>query len=755
MLSSFWRLESILPRVFFWSGVACLFFQVAWQRLLTVNYGVGSVSITLIVSVYMLGLGLGALVGGYIADFAPRRLLVYAPGVVELSLALFGVCSLPLLQFLGQHTAGASIGVSLLSMCAFLCLPTVGMGLTLPLMVKIFDRPGEKSFLESISLLYAINTLGATLGCLLASYVVISFLGLDWAVYIASAIDFILSLLIFKFAHTAQASVEENTQPAQPIVFHDWIPFVTIVTGFLAIGYEIVWLRFLQVFLKSSPYTFSTILSVYLAGIGIGSYVMSVILAKHQNLDRRSVFFLLQVFISVYVLISIAGYYWLTNNTEAKAVTAWIFSAYQVLRPDEQTLLNNWLIKYPWLVFIRQYSFVICPLLFMFVPTFFMGGTFPLLSYLSLPKRDQQGQTVGAVYFMNTVGNVCGGIVTGFLLLSWLGTEWTFLLFGLVGLSMILFVRSIGSLQLAIPARLAIFTVAAAIAIAVFPAKGEIWRAIHMSTTAPAEQAQWRTYVQEGEDAIVFTMDNGHYLRNSINGLTHGARGSTFMFQRETLEAVACTKNPRNVLIIGFGAGATLDALLQDRRIEHITLVEICRSNLENLKKIESIRKTLEDPRVTIVIEDGRRYLQANKNKYDLILIDPLRTIEAYSNNLYSKQFMQLLSERLDSGILLVWLDNFDILPNTISKAFPYLNVYNYFCLASRQPIQSDRAVYDQILSKFPKDEQEKINKQETILLATENTLRSFVHTEVINEDWRPASEYYFGRTIINKVSSN
>ena len=95
---------SLLAGIFFFSGFASLLYQVVWQRLLTVHYGVGSVSITLIVSVYMFGLGLGSLIGGFLAEKAENKITLYF--WVEFLLGCFGLISLPLLNLLGNYTAG-------------------------------------------------------------------------------------------------------------------------------------------------------------------------------------------------------------------------------------------------------------------------------------------------------------------------------------------------------------------------------------------------------------------------------------------------------------------------------------------------------------------------------------------------------------------------------------------------------------------------------------------------------------------------
>src|SRR5206468_8363968 len=119
------------------SGMDSLIYQVAWQRLLTVYYGVGPISTTLIVTIFMLGLGVGALCGGALAERARNRIGVYM--AVEFLLGCFGLVSLPYLDFLGGATAGSSYQATAIWMALFLIIPTLLMGMTLPLIVKIFS----------------------------------------------------------------------------------------------------------------------------------------------------------------------------------------------------------------------------------------------------------------------------------------------------------------------------------------------------------------------------------------------------------------------------------------------------------------------------------------------------------------------------------------------------------------------------------------------------------------------------------------
>ncbi len=202
------RAAALLRLVFFFSGAAGLIYQVVWQRLLTVYYGVGPVATTLIVSIYMLGLGLGALVGGAAAERIKSRVTLYM--FVELLLGLFGAASPWLLDLLGRGTAGASYPVAMAWMALFLSLPTLLMGATLPLLTKAVNAV-TGDFLKSLSLLYFINTLGAAVGALTASFVIISLVGLDTTAYVAAAVNLLLAAAVFPLRRLDQPAPRTTT----------------------------------------------------------------------------------------------------------------------------------------------------------------------------------------------------------------------------------------------------------------------------------------------------------------------------------------------------------------------------------------------------------------------------------------------------------------------------------------------------------------------------------------------------------------
>ena len=455
-----------LAFIFFLSGFASLIYQVAWQRLLTLHYGVGPLSVTLIVSIYMAGLGVGGLLGGFLAERIKQRLALYC--IVELLIGVFGLVSLPFLDLLGRYTAGSNYLVSSFYILLFFFIPTSLMGITLPLITKIFNHLIQ-NFLHTVSFLYFINTIGAAVGALFASYILISFFGMDTAIYLAAIINFVLAGLIF-------LSRTQKEQPYTPAIRKDTEPILgsgayifVFVTGFLAIGYEIVWFRIVGVLVKSSPYAFSTVLSIVLFGIGFGSYRMSKYLREHQTTNKKSLLFLLQFLIGSYVMVVTAAYYYLTKYTAFEILTRASFGI--DVHPSLPRIFPSNATDFVFAAY-RVLDVFMWPMIFVFLPALFMGASFPLIAWLALSEHDKEGKTVGRVYFFNTIGNVAGGVVTGFLLLALLGTEITLLVFSLVGIVLGIFVSSFRNRPVSVFTRVAVVMLLVLAGLVFFPKKG-------------------------------------------------------------------------------------------------------------------------------------------------------------------------------------------------------------------------------------------------------------------------------------------
>lgn len=187
-----------LAAPFFLSGVAALVYQVCWQRLLFVALGTDIDSITIIVSTFMLGLGVGALAGGALADRYPQRILTLF-AAAEAGIGLFGLASPHLIAGLGTAVVGQSLAVIAAANFALLLIPTTLMGATLPMLVALFAHR-QITVGVSIGGLYCLNTFGAALGAIAVGFVAFYFFDINTVIYGAAFINFAVSALTIVIA---------------------------------------------------------------------------------------------------------------------------------------------------------------------------------------------------------------------------------------------------------------------------------------------------------------------------------------------------------------------------------------------------------------------------------------------------------------------------------------------------------------------------------------------------------------------------
>jgi predicted membrane-bound spermidine synthase len=333
-----------------------------------------------------------------------------------------------------EHTAGSPLTLSLFYMTLFLFIPTALMGTTLPLLTKIFSE-SVTNFVETVSFLYFINTIGAAAGALITSYIIISFFSLQAAVYVAASINFSIAFIIYarttrhasgspsasifglepgRVSGAISASVPSERPGVDPRLIYPLI----FITGFVAIGYEIIWFRLVGILVKDSAYAFSSILAVYLIGIAIGSHCVHRASNNYAKMDSYNFFCTLQFLIGAIVSMTFVSYFHLTAYTN---------------RFERLTELSFGTLRHPGWYFddgssvliglFRWFDVFVWPLIFVLAPTLLMGASFPVVAALALVHRERQGKTVGIVYFCIILGNTLGGILTGFVLLPFLGSE--------------------------------------------------------------------------------------------------------------------------------------------------------------------------------------------------------------------------------------------------------------------------------------------------------------------------------------------
>jgi predicted membrane-bound spermidine synthase len=390
------------------------------------------------------------------------------------------------------------------------------------------------------------------------------------------------------------------------------------------------------------------------------------------------------------------------------------------------------------------------PMVFVLIPTILMGASFPLISFLALSRQNKEGKTVGTVYFFNTSGNVLGGIVTGFLLLPYIGTELTLLGFSLTGLFLGLFVSRFGGKQILFIKRISLVIILSLFSIFLFPKDGQLYDTMHI---APGND--YESFFEEGRDGTIMTYQYQEEVWNYINGLTHGGRPSPGTYYH-VIDAMSYVPKIENVLIIGYGTGSTTETVLKNKDIKKVTLVELNKTLIKNLKKLPVFDEMLNDNRLNIIIDDGRRFLLQSNEKYDLICIDALRLTTSYSNNLYSRQFFVLINQHLTGrGIFMVATRKNSVVLNTVLSVFEHVQSNSGVSVASNMPFDKNmerrRRMFE---SYFPayKEDILRIDSERSRYIIDTKEIEKRTIDYPINEDWKPITEYFIGLKVKEKL---
>ncbi len=707
---------------FFASGVAALLYQVIWQRMLVIFSGADLYSVTIIVAAFMGGLGAGNLAGGHVADRISARtgLLLFA--VAELAVALFGFFSVALYYgFLYVRLGGVQIPAPLLAAVLFVSLlwPTFFMGASLPLLARALSQRIEKAA-SIIGLLYGMNTLGAAAGALLSTWVLIPRFGLEGSLGVGVALNIACAALLVPAALAARRSPmpELRSDPTATEVAHPdrgeadrgavfglatWSAAFAL-SGLLALSLEIVWFRVLGVVMKSTAFTFGTLLCLYLTGIGVGSLIGSVVAPRLRR--PAFAFLVLQAAGAASAMVLLTLFVRRVDDT-----VLWSYlGSYEPLDVRESINLLNAFVRGSapagsasgllgkFLVF-----YLVVPALLVLPPTLLMGCSFPVLQRAVQTSVATIGQRVGVLLLANVLGSMVGTVVTGWLLLDWLGTAWTMkLLAGIGGLFALAGAwvagDSPGSTRASLsnwPALLATAVVFSGL-LAVMPGSGLLWAHLHGASEADVvigeDGSGLSVIAGDPQQALVFV--NGIGQSRIPYGNVHTTLGALPAFIHPS---------PRTALIIGLGSGDTVHAVAGRRELEDITCVEIIRAEIRTLEAVgekfayPGLIALFSDPRIHQVFADGRIHLKRGGRLYDIIEADALRPSSAYSGNLYSDAYFELVRDHLTpTGLAATWAPSQRVY-NTFIRTFPYVagTSASSILIGSRQPFTIDRAAID------------------------------------------------------------
>lgn len=693
--------------LFLLSGSTSLVYEVVWMRRLSLVFGHSIFSVSTVLTTFMSGLALGSYLAGRWSDRqrqvgrSPADLL-RAYGKLELFIGLWALLSLLLLDgveagFLALSRSGSQGGglTAFLFICSFLILlpPTTAMGATLPIFtqVLVMRRADTGSLLSRI---YGFNTLGACLGAGLGGVVGLPNLGLNKTVLATAAVNVLVTVLAYRLAGslsqlgTLEQEDEASSPPTEPVPepqspSRRLVPLVFGLSGFAGMVYQLGWTRALVLSIGSSTYSFSIILTSFLASLGIGSFLYSRLFRKRVPVIRDLA--LLQILIALFALLVTIG---MGVLPRVKLASIALIGPYFAKIVAFDTLV----------VF-----------LLLLAPTLALGLTFPLVTHLYTSRLEELGRSLGEAYAANTLGAILGSFLGGFVLLPLLGLQNTIklaALLNLFGAVALLLTASRGRLSRKGPEIPLVMATVAVMALA------PSWNlALMTSGFGISYQGQARRpnliYYRDGVSSTVCVgLNSGLHPYIAVNGKTDASLTPADRSTQLLLGLIPAVLHPapKQVAVIGFGSGQTPVSLLAVPGVEEVRCAELEPAVLEARKFFAPFSEgAFEDPRLHLVEDDGRSFILGSPTKFDLIVSEPSNPWIAGIGNLYTRDFYEGARRQLrPGGLMAQWIHlyalserDIQLVYRTFFTVFPQGGVYrtssgDILLIGSENPVVLD-----------------------------------------------------------------
>lgn len=597
----------------FLSGAFSLVQEIAWIRKASLVFGAASFALSTVLAVFFGGLAIGSVLGGRLSERVARPLRSY--GWIEIAIGLLAFAS-PL-TFRAAEAAYGAVYPALYESFALLSLvrvlgvstvllpPAILMGATLPLFCAEIVR-SERRIGRSVGLLYAVNTVGAAVGCALCGFVLIPRLGVDASIRAAAIGNVIVGVAAFGLSRwSAPRAAAPATAPdaLPPATSGRLLPALFFATGFVALANEVLWTRFLSLLLHNTVYTYTITLTVMLAGIVLGSLAGAPVL---DALRRRAL-----VFGGVQVATGLV-------------VTATLLLPRELWehRADPDSLGAQALLATSVLL----------------LPAFLSGLSFPLAVRMAVHDPARAGAGVGRMAALNTAGGIAGSLATGFLLLPALGLSRTLAL--VTGTSLAIGFAAWLFLARETPRAVTLLLAAGAAA---------LWLVLPVvsGTRLPQDYlARGRELLdfREGVSANLSVVREDGVETLEIDRLWQGEKRKTHQVMAAHVPMLFAP-HPERVLLVGLGPGQTASRFLH-YPIERLDCVDI-ESRLVPLVRDHFDSGWMEDERVRFITEDGRNFLAHTQERWDVISIEIGQVFRPGLAGFYTEEFYRRARERL------------------------------------------------------------------------------------------------------------
>ena len=667
------RLLGLLALLFVCSGAAALIYEIVWFQLLELVIGSSAISLAVLLASYMGGMCIGSFFLPRLVRADRHPLRVYA--WLELGIgacAILILLLLPLVRGVYSAIGDGSFGIVLRALISALCLmpPTILMGATLPAVSRwVESTPRGFSWL---GLLYGANTMGAVLGSVLAGFYLLRVYDLSTATFVAMAINVAVALVAFAMARprsapaTAATVSNVRTHEAREV----WPTHLVIaLSGASALGAQVIWTRLLSLLLGGTVYTFSLILAVILAGLGIGSAI---------------------------------GARWSRTATQPLAMLGWCQVALTVTIAWAALLIGKafpyWPINpqlAPSVLFNLQIDLARC-FLAIFPASLFWGMSFPLALGSVQRLGRPADRAVAGVYAANTLGAIAGALLFSLTFVPLIGTQRSQqLLIAICAIGAALafgaFAREELSPTAAASRRAGLATTLAVslLAIVVTPkvpgllvAYGR-WMVTWIGRSEPR-------YVGEGRNSSVAVTQatGGGTVHFHVSGKVEASTFPEDMRLQRMLAHLPALihPNPQSVLIVGFGAGVTAGSFVPYPTVTQIVICEIEPLIPKVVSRFFSRENNdvVNDPRVRIIYDDARSMIITTRQKFDIITSDPINPWVKGAASLYTREYFEAVKAHLNpGGVVSQWVPLYESTVDavrselaTFFEVFPHATVW-------------------------------------------------------------------------------
>lgn len=646
--------------LFFISGAAALIYESVWSHYLRLYLGHAAYSQVLVLVIYMGGMAVGSWIAAKHSHKIKKLLPLYA--IIEILLAVAAIFFHDIFESYLAFSFGTvlpslniEIGVMLYKWitASLLILPqTILLGATFPIMASGILRKYPSNDGYKVSVLYFINSLGASFGVLFSGFYMISKVGLPGTIIFGGIMDFTvgLAILIIWFVTSDIKSKEEIQREITPIKAtatekdsqYYMLLVISGATAAASFMYQIGWIRMLNLVLGSSTHAFELMLSAFILGLALGGFFIRKRLDSIK--DTAKVLAIVQIIMGATAIFTLVTYGHMFEFMR--------FMHQALAKTDQGYIMFNIL------------SHVIC-MVTMLPSTICAGMVVPLIIH-SFFKRGYGEDTIGKVYAVNTFGGILGVIAAAVFVMPILGLRMVVFIGGTVDILIGVFI-----FWKFVPLKnsFAKFIISpACITFLIF-----MLMTAHLDTSLMSSgvfrhgrlaRARDILYHKDGRTATVTLFQSGGSLTLSTNGkpdasvnITGGYSGDEFTMAMLGVIPMAIKEDAKNAAVIGMGAGMTSHFMLYDPGFEYIDIIEIEPAMAEAAEMMgPKVANTFTDPRARVFFDDAKSFFAGKNRRYDIIVSEPSNPWVSGVATLFSKEFFGLIKNYLtEDGILVQW----------------------------------------------------------------------------------------------------